>query len=272
MDFRRSRDTVRAPGSIALASRSAVLGALVVLALVAAAVGLGFVALDGGPGFAVGTPNGTGPATDDRPRDGPATGRDTTVVGGSDPVALTGDGDRSATDDEPSATGDTGTATAEIDVTLIERAIHDRVNEIRRDRGLSTLAADEDLAAIATYYSRRMAAEEFFSHTGPDGQTLLDRYDRFGYDCQVDTGGRRYVTGGENLAYTYAYTPVRTEGGVVSYGGNETRIARGIVEGWMNSPGHRENLLRPYWNREGIGVVLDPEDGKTQVVATQNFC
>jgi uncharacterized protein YkwD len=117
-----------------------------------------------------------------------------------------------------------------------------------------------------------MATGEFFAHTGPDGQTLLDRYERFGYDCRVDTGGQRYVTGGENLAYTYADTPVETEGGVVSYDGNETRIARGIVEGWMHSPGHRENLLRPHWNREGVGVVLDPENGKPQVVATQNFC
>lgn len=273
MDHRRGRESARAPGSIALASRNAVLGALVLLVLVAAAVGLGFVALDGGPGFAVEAPNGTGPATDDRSTDGPATGRDATVVGGTDPVALTDDGDPPVTDDDgPSATDDAGTAAAEIDVALIERAIHDRVNEIRRERGLSALTDGEDLAEIATYYSRRMAAEEFFAHTGPDGQTLLDRYDRFGYDCRVDTGGRRYVTGGENLAYTYAYVPVQTEGGVVSYDGNETRIARGIVEGWMHSPGHRENLLRPYWEREGIGVVLDAEDGKTQVIATQNFC
>ncbi|ELZ23680.1 hypothetical protein C475_15453 [Halosimplex carlsbadense 2-9-1] len=262
MDHRRGRDTARAPGSTALASRSAVAGVLVVLVFaVAAAVGLGLVALGGGPGPAVDAPNGT--ATDGGSVDPPATDREETVVGGSGPVALT--------DDDSSAVGD-GTAAAEIDVVRIERAIHERVNEIRRDRSLEPLASDEDLAEIATYYSRRMADEEFFAHTAPDGQTLLDRYDRFGYDCRVDTGGQRYVTGGENLAYTYAYTPVQTEDGVVSYDGNETRIARGIVEGWMNSPGHRENLLRPYWNREGIGVVLDPENGRTQVVATQNFC
>ncbi|QLH78560.1 CAP domain-containing protein [Halosimplex rubrum] len=264
MDRNRGGDTVRAPGSTALASRSAVAGVLVVLVLaVAAAVGLGVVALDGGPGPAVDAPNGT--ATDGGSADAHATDREGTVVGGSDPVALTDDGGSSATDESV-------TAAREIDVARIERAIHERVNEIRRDRDLPTLAADEDLTEIATYYSRRMADKEFFSHTGPGGQTLLDRYDRFGYDCRVDTGGQRYVTGGENLAYTYAYTPVRTEGGVVSYDGNETEIARGIVEGWMNSSGHRRNLLRPYWNREGIGVVLDPEDGRTQVIATQNFC
>ncbi|MFC7195197.1 CAP domain-containing protein [Halosimplex aquaticum] len=160
----------------------------------------------------------------------------------------------------------------EINATLIEREIHERVNEIRRNRSLPPLSYSEDLAEIAAYYSNEMAVEEFFAHTSPDGQTLLDRYERFGYDCRIERGGGEPVTGGENLAYTYAYTPVETEVGVVSYGGNETRIARGIVRGWMNSPGHRENLLRPYWEREGVGAVLDAEGEKTQVVVTQNFC
>ncbi|WP_135363337.1 CAP domain-containing protein [Halosimplex halophilum] len=265
MDHFERSGPVRAPGTAALAGRTVAV-AVVVLLGVAAAVGLGVVALGGEPGAAVEAPNATASPTDDRPADAPATGSDGTVVGGAEPVALTDDAGSSPADSPDSD------ASGEINTTLIERAIHDRVNEIRRDRDLPALAYDAELAEIATYYSRRMATEEFFAHTGPDGQTLLDRYDRFGYDCRVDTGGQRYVTGGENLAYTYAYTPVETEDGVVSYDGNETRIARGIVEGWMNSPGHRENLLRPYWNREGVGVVLDPENGKTQVVATQNFC
>ncbi|WP_436931290.1 CAP domain-containing protein [Halosimplex halobium] len=263
MDHFERSGPVRGPGTAALAGRTVAVAVGVLLA-VAAAVGLGVVALGGGPGAAVGAPNATASPTD-------ATGAsladsDGTVVGGAEPVALTDDAGSSAADSPDSDASD------DIDTTLIERTIHDRVNEIRRDRDRPTLAYGEGLAEIATYYSRRIATEEFFAHTGPDGQTLLDRYERFGHDCRVDTGGQRYVTGGENLAYTYADTPVETEGGVVSSDGNETRIARGIVEGWMNSPGHRENRLRPYWNREGVGVVLDPENGKTQVVATQNFC
>ncbi|QLH83459.1 CAP domain-containing protein [Halosimplex pelagicum] len=266
MDHFERSGSVRGPGAAALAGRTVAV-AVVALLAVTAAVGLGVVALGGGPGPAVDAQNATASPADGT---GPSPGDSAeTVVGGADPVALTDDRESAAT---AGSAGTAAGASAEIDTTLIERAIHERVNEIRRDRDLPTLASDEDLAEIATYYSRRMADEEFFSHTGPDGQTLLDRYDRFGYDCRVDTGGQRYVTGGENLAYTYAYTPVQTEGGVVSYDGNETEIARGIVEGWMNSPGHRENLLRPYWNREGIGVVLDPENGQTQVIATQNFC
>ena len=247
------RGSARTPGPVALARRSAAV-VLVAAVVAVATFGLGIAALDGGPGPLV--PDGA-----DAPgagTDAPTGGAGVTPIGGS-PAAGTADGSATATD-------------GAVDTTAIEAAIHERVNEIRRARELAPLASDDDLAEIATYYSRRMAAEEFFSHTAPDGQTLLDRYERFGYDCRIDTGGRRYVTGGENLAYTYAYTPVRTEEGVVSYDGNETRIARGIVAGWMHSPGHRENLLRPYWKREGIGVVLDAEDGKIQVIATQNFC
>jgi uncharacterized protein YkwD len=249
--------TARASQSVAFGRRTVVVGVLVATVVAAAALGLGIVPLDGGPGPIV-VPDGVDTAADTTPG-APTGGPGVTPGVGDSPASPTGDTPGTATDDT-------------VDTAIVEAAIHERVNEIRRDRNRSTLAYDGDLAEIAAYYSRRMADEDFFAHTAPDGQTLLDRYDRFGYECRVDTGGQRYVTGGENLAYTYAYVPVRTEGGVVSYDGNETRIAHGIVEGWMNSPGHRENLLRPYWNREGIGVVLDAEDGRTRVVATQNFC
>lgn len=40
----------------------------------------------------------------------------------------------------------------------------------------------------------------------------------------------------------------------------------------MNSSGHRENILRSYWNTEGVGVAVAEEGGKTRVYATRNFC
>lgn len=50
-------------------------------------------------------------------------------------------------------------------------------------------------------------------------------------------------------------------------------LATGIVDSWMNSTGHRENILRPYWNGEGIGIeIVETGDGMTKVWATQNFC
>jgi uncharacterized protein YkwD len=40
----------------------------------------------------------------------------------------------------------------------------------------------------------------------------------------------------------------------------------------MNSTGHRENILRPFWESEGIGVAIEDVNGQTRVYATQNFC
>jgi uncharacterized protein YkwD len=41
------------------------------------------------------------------------------------------------------------------------------------------------------------------------------------------------------------------------------------VEGWMKSPGHRENILAPHWKRQGIGVEIAPGN---RILVTQNFC
>jgi uncharacterized protein YkwD len=78
-----------------------------------------------------------------------------------------------------------------------------------------------------------------------------------GYGCRVPAGGNRYLTGAENIAYrTTRYT-------------NETDIGEAIVAQWMNSQGHRENILEPAWGNEGIGVTVAPGG---EVYATQNFC
>lgn len=158
-----------------------------------------------------------------------------------------------------------------IDRAETERYVHQYINEERTERGLPPLEFDTELREVARYYSARMAREGFFAHTGPDGETLSDRYDRFGYDCRVSVGDGRIATGGENLAYTFYEAPVRTDDGVEYYG-SERELARGIVDGWMNSDGHRENLLRPYWEHEGIGVYAIESDGRLRVYATQHFC
>jgi uncharacterized protein YkwD len=47
------------------------------------------------------------------------------------------------------------------------------------------------------------------------------------------------------------------------------KIAESTVHGWMNSQGHRKNILTPRWKSEGIGVAISPDD---KVYITQNFC
>ncbi|QLG62116.1 CAP domain-containing protein [Halorarum salinum] len=148
------------------------------------------------------------------------------------------------------------------------RAAHDEVNERRADAGVAEVAWDDALFGIAQRYAERMAEEEFFSHTDPSGGDFSDRYEDAGYACRVDAGDDGYATGGENLARTWWKRRVRTESGTAVHSTPE-ELAEGAVEQWMNSTGHRENLLRDYWNNEGIGFDRDDE-GK--VYAVQNFC
>ena len=168
---------------------------------------------------------------------------------------------------------DSGTASSDtegvINQTQVERAAHRRVNEIRTNRGLAPVQWDEDLHSVADGHSTDMANVDYFSHTSPSGQNFEDRYAAAGYDCQVSISDDRYVTGSENIAYTFRVGDIRTDdGGVINYYNNETAIGRGVVDLWMNSTGHRENILQPYWENEGIGIELSGE----KVYVTQNFC
>ena len=161
--------------------------------------------------------------------------------------------------------------TAELNGTELEYLVHREVNEERAERGRSNLSFDTELRSVARYHSADMANRSYFSHVSPNGETLTDRYQRFDYQCRVPTGTFRYATGGENILYTYYDAPVAMDNATVRYDSPE-ELADGIVNGWMNSTSHRENLLEPHWNREAIGVHIEETDGRTRVYATQNFC
>lgn len=152
-----------------------------------------------------------------------------------------------------------------IDRAEVEFYVHEEINEERTSRGLSRLNWDSELREIARYHSNQMAAEGFFAHTSPSGQTMGDRYDRFGYNCRVSAGGNRYLTGAENIAQTYHHKNVIGRGRLTT----DREVAEALVQQWMESEGHRENILKPEWNNEGIGVYLTSEN---EVYATQNFC
>lgn len=130
----------------------------------------------------------------------------------------------------------------------LERAIHDATNRARRNHDVDPISSDPHLATIARSHSCHMVDADFSGHDAPDGTTIADRYDRASYDW------RRC---GENVAKQY---PDELD--------DATTIAREIVAGWLDSPGHRENLLEQDWRVEGIGVDY-ATDGA--VLATQNF-
>jgi uncharacterized protein YkwD len=108
------------------------------------------------------------------------------------------------------------------------------LNGERADQGLAPLATNAKLTTAAAAYAQDLVAGSYFSHTGRDGSDVLDRIKRTGY-IRADRAWRI----GENLAW--------------GTGGLATPSA--IVRAWMNSPGHRENILNGAYREIGVGVV-----------------
>lgn len=117
------------------------------------------------------------------------------------------------------------------EIESLEQRCLDEVNRLREAHGRAPLEINEELLAVAREYSRRMAEERFFSHSDPDGLTVRQR---------VDRAGIKWKMIGENLAYSLGYTnPVAAS-----------------VTGWMDSPGHRKNLLDPGFRQTAIGAWI----------------
>ena len=154
----------------------------------------------------------------------------------------------------------------------LEPLIHDMVNEIRHERGLGLLFQDHDLNLIALAHSRDMAERGFFSHTNPDGNSPDDRAQSAGFTCEIRVGNTVYSVG-ENLGKVSVYDGYRYDpdsGEVLEYDMRpDEAIARSVVTAWMESPGHRENVLREFWEAEGLGIHIT-RDGI--VLVTQLFC
>ena len=74
----------------------------------------------------------------------------------------------------------------------------------------------------------------------------------------------------ENIYQNNLYDSVTYYNGIPSYDWNtQEEIAQSTVEGWMDSPGHRKNILTSSYDREGIGVAIATND---KVYITQDFC
>ena len=115
-------------------------------------------------------------------------------------------------------------ATAEMEEQIVQR-----INEIRQQQGLESLRINSKLAEVARNYSRKMAEENFFSHDSPEGDRVGER---------VQNVGIFYLLVGENLFKST----------------NIPQPVSNAVQGWMDSPGHRENILRSEYRETGVGV------------------
>lgn len=103
------------------------------------------------------------------------------------------------------------------------------VNEIRVKNGLKALATNWELSRVARYKSEDMSSARYFSHTSPTYGTPFQMIQSFGLS---------YRTAGENIAY-----------------GQRTPAA--VVDAWMNSSGHRANILNASYTQIGVGYCAN---------------
>ena len=156
-----------------------------------------------------------------------------------------------------------------IGIDELENRIHALINNERAKHDLSTLAWDDTLGRISRKHSQDMAKRNYFSHDSPEGHDFSYRYGQDGYSCAVRWQSVIY-TGAENIFQNNRYDSITTINGVKYYDWNsEGKIAETTVEGWMNSSGHRKNILTPHWKKEGIGVAIAPGN---EIYITENFC
>jgi len=157
--------------------------------------------------------------------------------------------------------GDTVQEAWTFDYVQAKQLLHDYVNEERTKNGLKPLSYDYELAAVAQIHSEDMAENHFFDHVNPKDEDPTDRAERMSYSCFKDYGA--FYTDGiaENLV----------EGG--SYYGDlsEDAVAKNSVKSWMESPGHRQNILTPTYDKGGFGIAEDTSQ-RGRLYITQNFC
>ncbi len=114
----------------------------------------------------------------------------------------------------------------------LEKQTFALINQKRAEFGLQPIVWSDEVAKIARLHSENMAKFNFFSHTGIDGKMVDDRADELGIT--------KWKAMGENIAYNRGYQ----------------KPLECAVEKWMESPGHRENLLNNRWKESAIGIAV----------------
>ncbi len=157
-----------------------------------------------------------------------------------------------------------------IDIGLLEIEIHNLINNERRNNGLTALSLDSKLSDIARVHSQDMAQNNFFAHENLRGQDPTARASAQGYSCYKSYGS--YYTSGiaENIFQNNLYTSTTSINFIPFHDwSTQSEIAESTVQGWMNSPGHRQNILTSTYDKEGIGVAIASDD---KVYITEDFC
>lgn len=117
-------------------------------------------------------------------------------------------------------------------------------NRVRSDHNLPQLTENNTLNLIAKEKVENMFEDEYFAHTSPDGKEASDLANEFNY---------HFILIGENLAK-----------GIF-------QSNKALIDGWMDSPGHRENILKEKYGEIGVAAKWDEYNGKRVWMAVQIF-
>jgi uncharacterized protein YkwD len=121
------------------------------------------------------------------------------------------------------------------------------VNAERTQRHLRKLKLNRRLSRAAAGHAGDMVRQDYFSHDSLNGASFVDRIRRTGY-----LGGPRAWIVGENLAW----------------GSGDRSTPTAIVRAWMNSPGHRANILQRRFREIGMGLALGAPENPEGLAAT----
>lgn len=144
--------------------------------------------------------------------------------------------------------------------TVVENRTVKRVNTVRSERGLPKYTRFRQLDALAEQHSTNMRDHDYYSHESPDGTPFSARADRHAPLCdpvsenihRAPLDSNVQIHGSDQIVSTYS------SDGLVEY----------LVRGWLNSEGHRENLLARDMQRVGISITIS--DGG-EIYATMTF-
>ena len=128
-------------------------------------------------------------------------------------------------------------------IEFFERYCFYEVNKERKLNGLDELRFLDLLVPVARRYSRRMAEEGFFSHADPNGLTLKFRL----VEAKIKSSERA-----ENLSRVSGFLNPVPE----------------VVQSWMKSPGHRQNILEGRYTHSAVGIWITSDE---QIYVTQIF-
>jgi uncharacterized protein YkwD len=148
----------------------------------------------------------------------------------------------------------------------LELKIHELVNDERVKNRLKPFKYSGKLSKIARAHSRDMAGNNYTDHINKKGENPSDRAKKAGWNIIKKKKDGRRIGVGENIHESYMEKVV--DGKAVPALPSVNEAAKKAVTGWMNSPGHRANILNPDYTMAGTGCAVSA--GK-HIKATQVF-